>query len=502
MRFFSTHLRSRSSAPSWFSLLSLASLATNAFADSGIDFDPDDSSSIKAAAKKAAQGMVSYYNGDEPGGIEGVMPGPYYWWLGGAMFNTLIDYYYFTGDDTWNDMVMRGMMHQTGDNNDYKPTNQSNDLGNDDQAFWAMAALNAAETNFPNPPKGKPQWLALAQAVFNEQAIDWNKRDDTCGGGLMWQLFEYNPGYNYKNSISNGCFFNIASRLAAYTGNQTYADWAEKTWNWMTDVGLITKDYTFLDGAYTKDNENCTKKNDLQWSYNAGIFLYGSGMMYRFVSSSPFPLQHCLSSKLTLSLSQYENDSNKQETWQNRTTNVLKGLKEIFFNSDGIIAEVACEPVGTCNNDEQSFKAYTTRYMAATVQVANFTADTILPLLKSSGIAAAKQCSGPDNACGLEWTKGDQYDGITGPGEQMSAVEVFLSNLVKSDPPPPPANNSTGTSQGDPGAGDTSSDGNDDQGSTLKPTSKITTGDKAGAGILTALVVILVIGMTGWVMFA
>lgn len=229
--------------------------------------------------------MVSFYNGDDPGGIPGVMPGPYYWWLGGAMFNTLIDYWYFTKDSTWNDMVMRGMMHQTGENNDFKPTNQSNDLGNDDQAFWAMAALNAAETNFPNPPKDQPQWLALAQAVFNEQAFDWDKRDDTCGGGLMWQLFEYNPGFNYKNSISNGCFFNIASRLAAYTGNKTYADWAEKTWNWMSDVGLLTDDYTFLDGAYTKNNENCTQKNDLQWSYNAGIFLYGSGMMYKFVST-------------------------------------------------------------------------------------------------------------------------------------------------------------------------------------------------------------------------
>lgn len=233
--------------------------------------------------------MVSFYNGDDPGGIPGVMPGPYYWWLGGAMFNTLIDYWYFTKDSTWNDMVMRGMMHQTGENNDFKPTNQSNDLGNDDQAFWAMAALNAAETNFPNPPKDQPQWLALAQAVFNEQAFDWDKRDDTCGGGLMWQLFEYNPGFNYKNSISNGCFFNIASRLAAYTGNKTYADWAEKTWNWMSDVGLLTDDYTFLDGAYTKNNENCTKKNDLQWSYNAGIFLYGSGMMYKFVSTLRLP---------------------------------------------------------------------------------------------------------------------------------------------------------------------------------------------------------------------
>ncbi|KAI5291089.1 hydrolase 76 protein [Ascosphaera aggregata] len=485
--------QSRSLTRPWMPLILIASLFLQTFADSGIDFNPDDPSmdncpwtevinhisvhnsdqfldSVKAAAKKAAEGMVAYYTGgqgDEPiTGIPGLMPyPPYYWWLGGAMFNTLIDYWHFTKDTKWNDMVMKGMLHQAGDNRDYKPTNQSNDLGNDDQAFWAMAALNAAETNFPNPPKGQPQWLALAQAVFNEQAMDWYKRDDTCGGGLMWQLFEYNPGYNYKNSIANGCFFNIGARLAAYTGNQSYADWAEKTWDWMNDIGLITKDWTILDGAYTKNKGNCTRKNNLQWSYNAGIFLYGSAMMYKY----------------------YEDDSEKQQSWETRVKGLLKGLREIFFNKDGVIAEVACEPVGTCNNDEQSFKAYTTRYMAATAQIANFTAAEILPLLESSAIAAAKQCSGPENACGLEWTKGTDYDGYKGPGEQMSAVEVFLSNLVKSDPPPPPANNKTGSSHGDPGAGDNSGGGNHGGSKAPKPPSQITNGDKAGASILTAL---------------
>ncbi|KAI5309257.1 hydrolase 76 protein, partial [Ascosphaera atra] len=183
---------------------------------------------IKKAARKAAEGMVSYYNGDQPGQTPGVMPYPYYWWLGGAMFGALVDYYYYTGDDTWNNMTTQALLWQAGPDADYKPMNQSHNLGNDDQAFWAMAALSAAENKFPDPPKDQPQWLALAQAVFNEQVQDWEKREDTCGGGLMWQIFEYNPGYNYKNAISNGCFFNIASRLAMYTKNDTYAHWAEK----------------------------------------------------------------------------------------------------------------------------------------------------------------------------------------------------------------------------------------------------------------------------------
>lgn len=200
------------------------------------------------------------------------------------MMQSLIDYWYYTGDSTYNDMVIKGVMHQTGAGNDFKPANQSHDLGNDDQAFWAMAAMSAAENKFPNPPKDDPQWLELVQAVFNEQAADWNKRKDTCGGGMMWQIFEYNNGFGYKNTISNGCFFNMGARLAAYTGNKTYADWAEKAFDWTHDIGLITHEWQFLDGTYTTSNLNCTKMNPLRWSYNAGVFLNGAAAMYRFVS--------------------------------------------------------------------------------------------------------------------------------------------------------------------------------------------------------------------------
>jgi hypothetical protein len=33
-----------------------------------------------------------------------------------------------------------------------------------------MAAMTAAEVNYPNPPSDQPKWLALAQAVFNNVA--------------------------------------------------------------------------------------------------------------------------------------------------------------------------------------------------------------------------------------------------------------------------------------------------------------------------------------------
>ncbi|GMG54731.1 unnamed protein product [Aspergillus oryzae var. brunneus] len=198
------------------------------------------------------------------------------------MFNALIDYWFYTGDDRWNDIIMQAMTWQAGDDGTFMPPNQTHAEGNDDQAFWAFAAMSATERNFPNPPDGQPGWLAMAQAVFNTQAPRWNT--ETCGGGLRWQIFSFNNGYHYKNTIANGCFFNLAARLARYTGNQTYADWAVRVWDWTESVGFITEDYLFLDGA--DELKNCSEFNYLQWTYNSGVYLFGAASMYNLVRMS------------------------------------------------------------------------------------------------------------------------------------------------------------------------------------------------------------------------
>lgn len=139
--------------------------------------------------------------------------------------------------------------------------------------------MSAAEFKFPDPPPGKPSWLSLAQAVFNLQAFRWDT--STCGGGLRWQIEPFNSGYNYKNSISNGGFFQLASRLAKYTGNSTYADWADKMWDWWAETPLLTKDWQINDGSSTANN--CTEASLYQWTYNYGTFLIGAANMYNVV---------------------------------------------------------------------------------------------------------------------------------------------------------------------------------------------------------------------------
>lgn len=224
--------------------------------------------------------MMHYYTGNRTGDVPGNLPDPYYWWEAGAMFGAMIDYWYYTNDTTYNDEVQQAMLWQVGADDNYMPANQSKSLGNDDQGFWGIAAMSAVESNFQNPPSDKPQWLALAQAVFNTQASRWDNA--TCGGGLRWQILSLNAGYGYKNSVANGVFFNIAARLALYTGNSSYSDWAETTWDWMDEIGLIGSEYQIYDGTAVSDN--CSSIDHIQWTYNAGLFLLGAANLYQFVS--------------------------------------------------------------------------------------------------------------------------------------------------------------------------------------------------------------------------
>ena len=161
----------------------------------------------------------------------------------------------------------------------------------------------------------------------------------------------------------------------------------------------------------------------------------------------------------------------------------------MFFKNGTIMYEAACEEnfsgPGVCDTDQLSFKAYLSRWMASTTKLAPWTTDEIMPLLKSSAQAAAQQCDGGSDGatCGSRWWQA--WDGSYGVGQQMSALEVVQSNLI-SFVSGPVGNKTGGTSQGNPSAG--MGEG------TVKPPDPITTGDKAGAGVLTAFILATFLG--------
>lgn len=188
--------------------------------------------------------------------------------------------------------------------------------------------------------------------------------------------------------------------------------------------------------------------------------------------------------------------TNGSDKWRQRVEGILNGTN-LFFSPDvkDVMYEVACEGPKTCNTDNKSFKAYLSRWMAATTKLAPFTFDLIMPKLRASAAAAALQCSGGTDGktCGLRWTEGAKWDGSTGVGEQMSAMEVFQSILI-TKAEAPVTNSTGGTSKGDPSAGTGGTSGQPG----LVPNA-VTKKDKVGAGILTTLVLMGVIGGSWWI---
>ncbi|ORY17236.1 carboxyl transferase domain-domain-containing protein [Clohesyomyces aquaticus] len=430
--------------------------------------------SVKSAAKTVAKDLFSMYASSTSGGniISGI-PGllqypPYYWWEAGAMFGQFVDYWYYTNDTTYNDMVKAGILNQIGDSANLMPANQSKDEGNDDQLFWAFTAMSAAELGFPNPPDNKPGWLTLAQSVFNQLVSRWDPA--TCGGGLRWQIYQWITGFNYKNTAANGGMFQLGARLALYTGNATYAKWAETAFDWMLQSPLITKDFQIYDG--TDVLKGCVDADQLQWTYNYGILIAGAAYMYNY--------------------------TNGNSTWETRLSGMLSHISKFFpKEQNGVLVE-ACEITQKCNVDQWSFKASLSRWLAVTAQVAPFTAPQILPLLQASAVAAARQCNGhglagttaSETLCGSRWYY-NESDGNVGVGQQMSALGIIQANLIR-EAKGPLTSNTGGTSQGNPAAGTGAS-------APAAPTfDEVTMADRAGAGILTALVVLGITGGGWW----
>ncbi|GIZ44826.1 hypothetical protein CKM354_000801300 [Cercospora kikuchii] len=389
----------------------LAALAACVGAATALEINVDDPVSVRDTSRSIAFGLQTYYQNNRSGTAPtaiGTLPTPLYWWQAGAMWGGMVDYWAYTNDTSYVNVTTQALLAQVGPDWDYMPPAYYTSLGNDDQAFWALAVLSAEEHGFPFPPGQRvSSWIDLAVAVWNTQVARWNT--EKCGGGLKWQIFESNKGFNYRNSISNGAFLQISARLARFTGNQTYADWAEKTWGWMDSIGLISSTYQVFDGS--DDLINCTELDHTQWSYNPAMLLYGTAMMANFTN---------------------------EQLWKDRTEGLLTSIENTFFlptddidNSTDVMFEAACEPYGTCNNDQFSFKAYLSRWLAKSAVVYPSITDSIAKRLRASAIAAAQACSGAPgtSTCGQKWYTGG-FDGSSGVGQSMSALETVQSLLL------------------------------------------------------------------------
>lgn len=376
------------------------------------------SGSIRNVAATIAHGTMSYYQGNTTSDPEalGNVNRPYYWWVAGALWGMMIDYYHVTKDPSYNHVVLDALLAKVnlGPENNYLPPEHADEEGNDDLFFWGNAVLSAAENNFPQPNKDLPSWLDISKNVFKWLESKWDTNH--CDGGVFWQILESNPnGLNYKNSISNGGFFQLAARLARATNDDQYVQWAQKIWDWSWDKNLIDHNlYRIYDGVDIRDQ--CQKPNGASYTYLSGIYLYGASVL--------------------------ANHTGKSE-WSDRAEKLLDGASW-FFYSDGdskdVMYEGACEPIDSCfkgNADMSTFKGYLADLMwkSAVMQPSlhSKVAEWLIPTAK----AAAQSCQGgkSNTECGMKWSTGG-FDGQTNLGPQMNALGAVQGLLIDSAAPP------------------------------------------------------------------
>ncbi|KAK6218121.1 hypothetical protein LQW54_002871 [Pestalotiopsis sp. IQ-011] len=430
-----------------------------------ITVDINDAESVKAAASLVAEDLLtSFYHGNEPGQTPGVFDDThYYWWSGSALWATLLDFRARTGNTSYDDIVLQALQWQVGQGYDYLPANWSATEGNDDQSLWAQAALTATQTNFTEPADAEAQWLGLAQNVFDEQSDDARRVDDgdsTCNGALRWQIFTFNTGYNYVNTLANGLYFSVGAQLAWLNDNKTASDEAIKTYDALTSIGLVTDDFAAYDGVAVPE---CDSINKLQFSEAAGILLQGAAYTYNYTSD---------------------------DVWKTRIDGYLSHIMDTFFK-DGVAFESACESSGNCNTDMLLYKGILHRSLAWTMKLAPYTAATILPVLKSSAAAAVSTCTGGDNGrmCGFSWTNGT-FDSSTA-GAQTSVLSALVSVLDLIDV----ASSGSGSGSGSGSAGSSSSSGSSSGGSSNSSTTQGSMGTNFGVSVSALLGGLAVAGL-------
>ncbi len=76
--------------------------------------------SIRDAAAIAADGLQALYSGNKTGGVLGKWPfQPYYWWESGAAWGGMVNYWHYTGDNSYVNVTYEALVSQIGATNDF-----------------------------------------------------------------------------------------------------------------------------------------------------------------------------------------------------------------------------------------------------------------------------------------------------------------------------------------------------------------------------------------------
>lgn len=369
----------------------------------GLTLELGSKQSVCDATVEIINGIMDYSEGSRYGGTVGMFQQPYYWWEAGLVFGGLIDNWFICENDSNVKTIQDSIYHQAGPSYNYMILNQSKVEANDDQLFWGLTTLEAAERGFPTV-ENEPTYLELSQAVYNTMYERW---DDECRGGLRWQIFSNMSGWDYKSTVANAGLFAMGARLGKFTSNKIYFETSARVLRWIKEVTFIRSTdnyYIIYDGSNIADNQ-CSVINGAIWSYNYALFIMGSAYLYA---------------------------ATNEDNWKNEVGMFLNGIEHFLTkNDDNILYEYQCEVWGKCNNDQRAFRAIVARALGEVVQLVPDHAEKAQNILNASAKGAAFSCSGGSDGvtCGRDWSS-NSWDGLYGLGEQIAALEIIQNTLM------------------------------------------------------------------------
>ncbi|MBT0670336.1 glycosyl hydrolase [Novosphingobium profundi] len=172
-------------------------------------------------------------------------------WQRFVLVDLMIAYRARTGDTRWDSRIHTAL--RTRDR-----------LALNDDALWAViASVDGWRL------EGDPELLDYAADTFTGLVETY--WDETCGGGIWW-----GPHRTYKNAITNELLLTAATRLYAATGQDSYKQWALRSWGWLAASGMIGHDGLVNDGlAIDARTGQCRNNGQPRWSYNQGVLLSG-----------------------------------------------------------------------------------------------------------------------------------------------------------------------------------------------------------------------------------
>ncbi|WP_067467995.1 glycoside hydrolase family 76 protein [Actinomadura macra] len=336
-------------------------------------------SDARARAAASVEAMMRFYD-RESGRWQPESP----WWQSGNALQALLDYMAKTGSTRYMREVKNTIEQQR------KPLPWWPEGGGefradstDDTGWWALAMVRMYDITRDR------RYLAIAKTDEEYIRKYW---DDTCGGGVWWDI----PGKSYKNAISLELYFKLLASLHNRDrGDRVHLARAREAWRWFERSGMINGENLVNDGLTTQDG-GCASNHGTTWTYNQGVVLGGLAELYRATHD-----RRLLASA-------------------RRIADAV--IKSPALSPRGVLTE-PCEPAGTCNADQASFKGIFARNLAEL--------DTVLPGHPYRGYLRAQAASlyahgRQGDLYGLSWA--GPYDRAD-IARQESAVSLLTAVL-------------------------------------------------------------------------